>query len=230
MPGMGTLILALAGLAFLDSLNVLNLGVVSAVIYDSRLNRRSPVAGALSFVSGVFAVMTTFGLLTVFGLNLLTGVAHFRATPSLRYWGELLVGAVLIALSYFPLTAQSAAPGWAMAPARRRPWLLIFVGLAVGSGQAPTAVPYLTGLAMLSALHPRPSIWPLFVIAYCASTLTPSLVILGLSTRGTTRARRIQRWIVRILTRYGPIAVRTIFLAVGVGLVVDALMHYRVLW
>jgi len=65
---MGPLVLALAGLAFLDSLNVLNVGVVSAVIYDSRLNRRSPVPGSLNFIAGVFTVMTTFGLLTVLGL------------------------------------------------------------------------------------------------------------------------------------------------------------------
>ena len=209
---------------------MLNVGVVSAVIYDSRLNRRSPVPGSLSFISGVFAVTTVFGLLTVLGLNLLTGFTDFRVTPALRYWGELLVGFVLIALAYFPLTAQSSAPGWAMAATRRRPWLLTFVGLAVGLGQAPTAVPYLTGLAMLSTLHPRPSIWPLIVVAYCASTLTPLLIILGLSTRGTARAKRVQRWIVRLLTRYGPITVRIIFLVAGVGLVVDALMHYRVLW
>ena len=227
---MGPLVLALAGLAFLDSLNVLNVGVVSAVIYDSRLNRRSPVPGSLNFIAGVFTVMTIFGLLTVLGLHVLSDFVHFRITPATRYWGELLGGAVLIGLAYFPLTAQSSAPGWAMAATRQRPWLLGFVGVAVGLGQAPTAVPYLTGLAMLSALHPRPAIWPLIVIVYCAITLWPLLVILALSTRRTARAKRIQRGIVRVLTRYGPITVRIIFLVVGVGLAVDALMHHSALW
>jgi cytochrome c biogenesis protein CcdA len=226
---MGALVLALAGLACLDSLNVLNVGVVSAVIYDSRLNRRSPVPGSLSFIAGVFAVMTSFGLLTVLGLNFVAGFVDFRITPAVRYWGELLVGAVLIGLAYLPLRAQSSAPGWAMAPTRQRPWLLGFVGVAVGLGQAPTAVPYLTGLAMLSALHPRPAIWPLMVIAYWVIALSPLLTILALSTRRTARARHLQRWIVRVLTRYGPITVRIIFLVVGVGLVVDALMHYSAL-
>jgi hypothetical protein len=217
---MGALVLALAGLACLDSLNVLNVGVVSAVIYDSRLNRRSPVPGSLSFIAGVFAVMTSFGLLTVLGLNFVAGFVDFRITPAVRYWGELLVGAVLIGLAYLPLRAQSSAPGWAMAPTRQRPWLLGFVGVAVGLGQAPTAVPYLTGLAMLSALQ---------VIAYWVIALSPLLTILALSTRRTARARHLQRWIVRVLTRYGPITVRIIFLVVGVGLVVDALIHYSAL-
>ena len=117
-----------------------------------------------------------------------------------------------------------------MAATRQRPWLLGFVGVAVGLGQAPTAVPYLTGLAMLSALHPRPAIWPLLVIVYRVITVLPLLVILALSTRRTARAKRAQRWIVRVLTRYGPMTVRIIFLVIGVGLVVDAAAHYGALW
>ena len=112
---------------------------------------------------------------------------------------------------------------------RRRPWLLGFVGMAVGTGQAPTSVPYLTGLAMLAAMHPRPQIWPVIVIAYCAIALVPSMLILALAARRSVRARRIQRRIVRTLTRYGPISVRILFLVSGVGLAVHALIHYPAL-
>ena len=98
---MGALVLALAGLALLDSLNVLNVGVVSAVIYDSRLSRRSPVPGSLSFIAGVFTVMTIFGLLTVLGLRFLTDFVHFRITRATRYWGGLR-GGVLIGLASSP--------------------------------------------------------------------------------------------------------------------------------
>lgn len=122
------LAVALAGLALLDSLNVLNVGVVSATIYDSRLNRRSPVPGSMSFIAGVFAVTTIFGILTVLGLNFLTDLIDFKITPTLRYWGELVAGTVLIVVAYFPLSAQSPAPGWATTATRRRPWLLGFVG------------------------------------------------------------------------------------------------------
>lgn len=170
--------LALAGLAFLDSLNVLNLGVVSAVIFDSRLGRRSPIPGALSYIAGVFVLTTTFGVCTVLGIGFITEVLDFHLTPAIRFRGELLLGIVLIGLAYFPLTAQSSAPGWALAAMRQRPWLLGFLGLAVGSGQAPTAVPYLTGLAMIAALHPRPPLWPLVIVAYWAVALSPPLLIL----------------------------------------------------
>ncbi|OBB96447.1 GAP family protein [Mycobacterium sp. 852002-40037_SCH5390672] len=227
---MAALALALAGLAFLDSLNVLNVGVVSAVIFDSRLGRRSPIPGALSYVAGVFAVTTTFGVCTVLGITFITEVLDFHLTPAIRFRGELVLGIVLISLAYFPLTAQSSAPGWAMAAMRQRPWLLGFLGLAVGSGQAPTAVPYLTGLAMLAALHPRPPFWPLVIIIYWAIALSPPLLILALSMRKTMRAKRIQRRIVRALTRYGPMSVRLLFLVFGTGLIADALVNHSSLW
>jgi cytochrome c biogenesis protein CcdA len=214
----------------LDSANVLNIGVVSAVVYDSRLSRRSAIPGGLSFVAGVFAVTTTFGLCMVLGLSFLTDLLDFKITPAIRFRGELLLGVVLICLAYFPLVAQTSAPGWALTAMRQRPWLLGFVGLAVGLGQAPTAVPYLTGLAMLAALDPRPQIWPLIVIAYCTIALLPSLLVVGLSTRRTKRAQRIQRRLVRVITRYGPMSVRILFLVAGSALVVDALIHHSALW
>jgi cytochrome c biogenesis protein CcdA len=224
------LALALAGLAFLDSLNVLSVGVVSAVIFDSRLGRRSPIPGALSYIAGVFAVTTTFGVCTVLGVSFITEVLEFHLTPAIRFRAELLLGIVLIGLAYFPLTSQSSAPGWALAAMRQRPWLLGFLGLAVGSGQAPTAVPYLTGLAMLAALHPRPPLWPLALIAYWAIALSPPLLILALSMVKTMRARRIQRAIVRALTRFGPMSVRLLFLVFGTGLIADALVNHSALW
>ncbi|OBJ15874.1 GAP family protein [Mycobacterium colombiense] len=226
---MAALALALAGLAFLDSLNVLNVGVVSAVIFDSRLGRRSPIPGALSYVAGVFAVTTAFGVCAVLGIGFITEVLDFHLTPAIRFRGELLLGLVLVGLAFFPLTAQSSAPGWALTAMRQRPWLLGFLGLAVGSGQAPTAVPYLTGLAMLAALHPRPPFWPLVIIAYWAIALSP-LLILALSMRKTMRAKRVQRAIVRALTRYGPMSVRLLFLVFGTGLIADALVNHSALW
>lgn len=178
----------------------------------------------------MFAVTTTFGVCAVLGISFITQALDFRLTPAFRFRGELLLGIVLICLAYFPLTAQSSAPGWALTAMRQRPWLLGILGLAVGSGQAPTAVPYLTGLAMLAALHPRPPLWPLAIIVYWAIALSPPLLILALSMRKTMRAKRIQRGIVRALTRYGPMSVRLLFLVFGTGLIADALVNHSALW
>jgi len=224
------LLLPLLGFAFLDSLNVLNLGVTSAVVYDSRLSRRSALPGGLSFVGGVFVATATFGLLTVLGLNFLTGRVEFDLTPTVRYWGQLALGVVLITVASLSGSARPAAPLWALNLTRRNPWLFGIVGLAIGGGQAVTSVPYLTTLAMVSARNPLPTAWPAIVVVYCALALTPSLLVLALSTQRTIRSRRVQRNVVRVLTRYGPITVRILFLAVGAVLVVDALVNYRALW
>jgi cytochrome c biogenesis protein CcdA len=224
------LLLPLAGFAFLDSLNVLNLGITTAVVYDSRLNRRSALPSGLSFVAGVFAATTTFGVCTVLGINFLTDRVDFDITPTVRYWGQLVLGLVLIAVASISTSARPTAPAWAIDAGRRNPWMLGLVGLVIGLGQAPTAVPYLSALTMLSARDPLPTAWPVIVIVYCVATLVPSLLVLALSTSRTIRARRLQRTFVRVLTRYGPTTVRILFLGIGAVLVVGALLHYRDLW
>jgi hypothetical protein len=46
----------------------------------------------------------------------------------------------------------------------------------------------------------------------------------------TVRAKRVQRRLVRGLTRYGPISVRLLYLVFGIGLVTDALVNHSALW
>ncbi|MFI6999356.1 GAP family protein [Nocardia sp. NPDC050175] len=226
-----TFLLALAGFAFLDSLHVLNIGVTAAVVVDSRLSRRSPLPGALSFIAGIFAVTTIFGICAVLGLSFLTDLVHFDITPTIRYWGELIVGAVLLTLGgvRLPAGATGAMPSWAI-EARRRPWLLGLVGAGVGLGQAPTAVPYLAALAMLAVREPRPALWPLIVVSYCLIALLPPILVLLTATRRSTRARRFYRALVRALSRFGPMSVRVLFLVFGAALVVNALRNYSSLW
>ena len=224
------LLLPLLGFAVLDSLNVLNLGVTSAVVFDSRLSRRSALPGGLSFVTGVFVATASFGVLTVLGINFVTDRVEFTVTPTIRYWGQLVLGLVLIAVASLSGSARPAPPVWALNLTRRNPWLFAIVGAVVGVGQAVTSVPYLTSLAMVSARHPLPTLWPAIVFVYCAVAVLPSLAVLALSTQRTLRARRAQRAIVRVTTRYGPTTVRVLFLVVGAVLVVGALLNYRVLW
>jgi cytochrome c biogenesis protein CcdA len=224
------LLLPLLGFAFLDSLNVLNLGVTSAVVYDSRLSRRSALPAGLSFVAGVFTATATFGVLTVLGLSFLNDRVEFELTPTVRYWGQLMLGLVLIAVASFSGSARPAPPLWALNLTRRNPWLFGIVGLAIGVGQASTSVPYLTSLAMVSARNPLPTAWPAIVFVYCGLAAVPSLLVLALSTQRTIRSRRVQRNVVRVMTRFGTTTVRVLFLGVGVVLVVGALVNYRALW
>jgi cytochrome c biogenesis protein CcdA len=224
------LLVPLLGFAFLDSLNVLNLGVTTAVVYDSRLSRRSALPAGLSFVAGVFTATATFGVLTVLGLSNLADRVEFEPTLTVRYWGQLVLGLVLVAVASFSGSARPAPPIWALKLTRRNPWLFGIVGLAIGVGQASTSVPYLTTLAMVSARSPLPTAWPAILVVYCALALVPSLLVLALSTQRTIRSRRVQRNIVRAMTRFGPSTVRILFLVIGIVLIVGALVNYRQLW
>ncbi|CAM4502107.1 hypothetical protein NONI108955_36990 [Nocardia ninae] len=80
---------------------------------------------------------------------------------------------------------------------------------------------------MISAQDPLPSFWPVLVVAYCALALLPPLLVLLLSLRRTSRARRVYRTIVRVLTRYAPPALRVLFVTFGAILLVDALVNFR---
>ncbi|NKY37777.1 hypothetical protein HGA13_32605 [Nocardia speluncae] len=223
------LLLALAGFAFIDSLDLLLVGVTAAIVMDSRLARKSPVPGGASFIAGVFAVTTTFGLLAVLGIDFLTDLVDFELTPTIRTWGALGFGLVLLVIAAVPAGAQAEPPAWTVT-FRRRPWLLGMAGMVVGLAQAPTAIPYLAGLALISARDPLPSVWPLIVIAYCALALLPPLVVLALATRRTRRAQRVYRSVLRVVTSYGPLSVRVIFVLLGLGLIVAAALDYQHLW
>ncbi|WP_067830602.1 GAP family protein [Nocardia inohanensis] len=222
-----TFLLALAGFALLDSLHVLNIGITAGIVVDSRLSRRSPVPGAASFIAGILTVTTAFGICTVLGLSFLTDLVDFEITPAVRYRGELVVGAVLLLLGgvRLPKGAGGTLPPWAI-EARRRPALLGMIGAGVGLGQAPTAVPYLAALAMLSVREPRPAVWPVIVFAYCLIAVLPPILVLYTATRTSRRAQRFYRSFVRALNRFGPLSVRILFLIFGAVLVIDALRNY----
>lgn len=221
---MVTLLFAMAGFAFLDSLDVLLVGVTTAVIVDSRMARRSPLPSGLAFIGGVFVVTTAFGIATVLGLTWLTELLDFRVTPTIRFWGELAGGGILLALACVRATGPTTPPAWATA-LRRRKSMLALAGVVIGLAQAPTAIPYLTALAMLSSHRPLPAGWLLIVLAYCALALLPPLLVLALSLRRTRRAQRNYRRVVRVFARYGPVAVRILFAVLGAALIFDAFVN-----
>lgn len=216
------LLVALAGFALVESLNVLNLGVTAAIVYDSRLHRRSALPGGLSFIAGLFAATAGVGITVVLGVSLLTELSAFELKPTMRYRGELVAGVVLVLLACYPPAARKALPRFAAV--RRSPWLLACAGAALGFGQAVTDVMYLAALAMLGTHHPRPSLWPAIVLGYCAIELWPPLLVVLLATRRSARARRAQRGLVRVVTRYAPRGLRALCLAAGAALIVDVVL------
>ncbi|MFC6009862.1 GAP family protein [Nocardia lasii] len=227
---MAAAILTMLGLALLDALDVLLVAITTAVVADARLTRRSPLSGVLSFLAGVFAVSLAFGVCTVLGLDFLVRLFDFELTPALRYWGELAIGLVLIAVAALPVGTSSTVGGRWVEPVRQHPWLMGVIGFTLGLAKVPTSVPYLAALAILASQRPLPVGWPLLIAAYCAIALVLPLLVLALALRRTPRTRRVYRLLVRGITRYGPPVVRVLFVVIGAALVVDALVHGSQLW
>ncbi|MFC4124545.1 GAP family protein [Nocardia rhizosphaerae] len=227
---MGVLLITLLGFAVLDALDVLLVAITTAVVADSRLTRRSPVVSGLSFLGGVFVVSVAFGVVTVLGIDFLVRLFDFQLTPLQRYWGELLIGVVLLVVAALPMDTTMRGSGRWVQPVRRYPWLLGVFGFTLGLAKVPTSVPYLAALALLSAQRPLPVVWPLIVAGYCAIALLVPLLVLALATRRTPRARKVYRVLVRGVIRFGPPVVRVLFVVFGVILVVDALVHASQLW
>ncbi|OZF46062.1 hypothetical protein CH293_21270 [Rhodococcus sp. 14-2470-1b] len=223
-----TLFAALTGFAILDSLDVLLIGLTAAIAYDARMRRRSPLRTGSAFLGGVFAATTAFGILAVLGIDFLSRIVDFELTLTVRYWGEAAVGATLIVLACVPRSSRPP-PAWT-ARFRASAPLLATTGFAIGIVQAPTAVPYLAGLAMISASDPLPAAWPVVIVLYCLLAPGIPAAVLALSMGRSPSARRRYRSVVRALTAYGPAAVRVVFAVIGSVLVIDALVHHTHLW
>ena len=165
------------------------------------------------------------------GLTFLTKRVDVEVTPTVRYWGQLILGLVLIARLARVDVGRTATTR--VGVERRAPQSVAVrhrrVGRRAGAGGHVGALPdragddlraqsVADGVArdrdrILRNAHWRRRCW-------CSA----------LSVRKTMRARRMQRRVVRVMTRFGPLVVRTLFLAIGLVLVADALWHYAELW
>jgi cytochrome c biogenesis protein CcdA len=221
-----TALLGLGGLAFADSLNVFNVGAVWSIVNDCRKGHRSPTAGALSFIAGLYVFTACYGLCMVLGLDAVTRKVDFEVTPGVRYPVELTVGIVILVLAYVLPSTHSAAPRRKSRLFPRRPWTLSFVGMGAGATQAPLSLPYLTLIGALAAQETLPPGWPLLILGYAAVIQVPALLVLLLATRRAAWTHRCQLSIALWFSRNGWRAVRIILVAVGVALATDALVHH----
>ena len=220
---MVALLAALVGFAVLDSLDVLVVGITAAISVQARVSRRSPFRAGSAFLAGIFTATSLFGLLTVLGIDFVTGLFDFTLTPAVRYRTQVIVGVALLALA-FVRSRPRPTPAWATRLGSNL-WIVGLAGAVIGLVQGPTGVPYLAGLAMLSAHEPRPAWWPAIVIVYCTIALLPPVLVLFLASRTSPRSRRAFATTVRTLMRYGPTAVRIIFVILGLVLIGDAVTH-----
>lgn len=216
---MSLVVVVVVTVAAVDSLNPST--VLPALLYGLG---RNAVRNVALFTSGVFGVSTVGGLVLVFGPGraLLSVVSH----PS-RHVVHLIeagVGVLLIAVAVFlwmtrgrvrqRLTEQRSSKGGSA----------FFVGAAIMAAELPTALPYFGALiAITEGVHGVLASLAL-VLLYNLIFVAPLLVLLGVLIVSGERGAQLAGRLRQHLIRYAPVLLPVLLVALGVGLIVAALV------
>ncbi|HEU4423464.1 MAG TPA: GAP family protein, partial [Pilimelia sp.] len=215
------LLIALLGLALVDSLNPSVIGVtVYLVLAGDRY-----VARVLTYLSGVFVTYLGIGVLLLAGV---TAVAD-EVAPVLDsgpvYAAQLAIGAGMLAYAILAPGRSKTAARWE--PRSVRPAALFLLGVTVSILEFSTALPYLAAIAVLSRANlPLPLAVGLLAAYTAAMLLPPLLIIAGYARLRDRFGSHLGRWQERL--RAGTrTAWLTIVGLVGFALVADALAYFR---
>ncbi|ACV07518.1 GAP family protein [Kytococcus sedentarius] len=170
-------LLALAGLALLDSLSVGTLVIPLALVVS---RRRVDVGPLTVYLVTVVAIYFALGVALVVGIEALTGpfLRAFETEPA--QWVKLALGVVLLAFGILAPTPRTRT-GPRPAPQSLAPAAMVALGAGAALTEAATMVPYLAGTAIISGMEIG---WPvrLLVLAgYCLVMILPALVLIGLA-------------------------------------------------
>lgn len=238
-------IVALGGLALLDSLNPSALVVT---IY--LLTRERPAPAVAAYLAGIFVTYTAIGIILMLGLDVLL------TTFQQALWGPAaygLRGAVGIGLLLYigmrprpgrdgngPGTdLDTASIGTDFETARRPPFVpksarvagwagLFALGAVVTLFELTTAMPYMAAIGLLTYLQWPVAQWVGALVAYNVVFILPPLVLLGVSVVWGARFRpRLAAWRNRIeRSRRGWGITGWLVGIIGLLLVLDALTYF----
>ncbi|WP_157973766.1 GAP family protein [Desertihabitans aurantiacus] len=207
------LVIALAGLALLDSLNTSTLFIVMVVL----LSARDPVRAGVAYAVG--AVLAFLGL----AVALYTGASAAEAVVSdmarwLRRGTFALLALWLLFLAYKRLRDRPRKPfllpGW-FSPLTAAP-----IGVAATVADLPNAFPLFLAVERLVAADLDTHVG---VLALCGYTVLYALPVAALLLLGARRGARVRAGMQRITDRFlSGVARRSIPLAVGFTLAATA--------
>ena len=185
----GGLLLSIAGLAAVDSLNPATIAGV-ALILLAPLPR--PAVTALAYVAGAWVVVF------VVGAGLFVGGGELgRAVQGGAVWvrrGALLLAAAVVLISAVRRLrprgrAAVVLPGWV------GPWTAAPLGVLATGADLPNAFPYLIAIERLNAAQVPTGVGLVVLVLYAVVYCTPCLVLLLVGTiwreRITSRLQRV---------------------------------------
>ena len=188
---MGDLV-ALVGLALLDSLSLGTLVIPVALVVSRRRVDVGPLAIYFATVVGIYLAL---GVALVLGIEALTGpfLRAFDTEPA--QWAKLVLGVVLVVvgvLSPTPKTRTGPRPE----PRSLAPAAMVALGAGAALTEAATMVPYLAGTAIIAGMGAAWGIKLLVLAGYCLVMVLPALLLIALA--GAVGGRiwpRLERWV-----------------------------------
>jgi cytochrome c biogenesis protein CcdA len=195
------LLLALAGLAVLDSTSF---GTLAIPVYLMLSLDRSRTARLLVYL----ATMAVFYFLvgTVLMLGLATAMDTFgdALDSKAAYAAQLVLGVGLFALSWRfdpKWRAKRGLPERTFEPRVGGPRTMVLVGLTAGVLEVATMVPYLAAIGMMTTAELAVTQWAPLLGAYVLIMILPALVLMALRAAAgewlEPKLERLRAWLVK---------------------------------
>lgn len=210
------LLLAVGGIALLDSLNP---SLFVAQFFLLTTNR--PVPRILSYIAGVLAVNFLGGLLLLVGARAVIVSLIAQLSPSVLYGTGLALGIGLLALGlWMPLTPQAPEP--ARQPHSLHPFHTFLLGAAVMVNELTTALPYFVAIERLASAGVAGLEAVVVLVLYNLIFALPLFAFLGLFVAYGARFAAQTERISAAIARWAPRVFKYGSLVLGAFLTADA--------
>lgn len=185
------LLLALAGLALLDSTSI---GTLFVPIWLMLAPGRLRIGRFAVYLGTITVFYFVVGILLVLGASQL--LEHLDGRVAL--WGQLVIGVLLFVVSFrFDSKKKTDTAKWTNR-VNGSTAALVGVALLAGVVELATMLPYLGAVGMMSAADLSPAQIGLLLAGYCVVMVVPAVVLLGgrIALRGRIEPvlQRISTW------------------------------------
>ena len=169
-------LLALLGLALLDSLNPSALAMTLFLLTTGARAGR-----VLTYIAAVFITYFTIGLGLMLGLGALLGTFQSVFETTAAYVVQAVIGAAMLIYSFSPnKKAQDGEETKATQAPRSQGFVAVFLlGVTITVAEFPTAFPYLGAIGILNSLTLSFLGWLPLLLGYNLIFVTPPLLLFG---------------------------------------------------
>ena len=166
-------LLALLGLALLDSLNPSALAMTLYLVTTGAQASR-----VLTYIAAVFITYFTVGLLLLLGLTSLLSTFQGALESTAAYIVQAVIGAAMLIYSFSP-NKRGEAEAVTKAPRSQGFAAMFLLGVTITTVEFPTAFPYLGAIGILDSLRLPFLGWLLLLLGYNLIFVVPPLLLFG---------------------------------------------------